>query len=141
MVDDIAYDDLPAESLVGYVRSLIPDMEQLQDPTDPDLPASYLFDDVTIERYLAFARDQHPKRAAADACMALAGSELLILKKLTAEDFATDGAAVAKEHRERATRYRAEADQDDNAEEDNSGIFMVPFVPHPRQFRPFGSLS
>lgn len=134
MADDLAYEDLEAGSVVGYVRSLIPDMEQLADPADPTIAASYLFDDATLERYILFARNGHPKRAAADACMALAGSELLILKKITTEDLMTDGAAVAKEHRERATRLRKEADEDEASEEDNSGMFIVGFRKYPRPF-------
>jgi len=126
MVDQ-AYDQLPADSVLAYVRSLIPDMEQLDDPINPDGAASYLFDDATLNRYIAFARGNSPKRAAADACMALAGSELLILKKLSTEDLSTDGAAIAKEHRERATRYRAEAGSDEDADEDHGGIVRAGF--------------
>lgn len=132
---DLAYDDLPADSVLAYVRSLIPDMEQLSDPHDPEAAPSYLFDDPTLERFIAFARGNSPKRAAADACMALAGSELLILKKLTTEDLMTDGPNVAKEHRERAARYRREADEDDS-EEDNSGFASAPFLKHPVPFDP-----
>lgn len=141
MAADLPYDEYPADSPIAYVRSLIPDMEMLDDPLDPTAEPSYLFDDATLNRFLAFARGNSPKRAAADACVALAGSELLILKKITTEDLMTDGPNVAKEHRLRAVDLRKQADDDDEGLEDNSGIFTAPFVPMPAPFRPGRSTS
>ena len=48
---------------------------------------------------------------AADALDAIATSEVLIAKKITTQDLATDGPAVAAELRKQATALRARADK------------------------------
>lgn len=134
---DQEYDSLPSDSVLAYVRSLIPDMEKLRDPLNPDADASYLFDDATIERFIAFARRNHPKRAAADACQAIAGSEMLILKAITTEDLMTKGDALGKEWGAKATRLRREADEDEQEDlYDGSGITSAPFLKRPVPYDP-----
>lgn len=139
MPADILYDALAFDDPMAYVRSLIPDMEQLSDPSDPAAAPSYLFDDATLKRFLLYARDNNPKRAAADALLALAGSELLILKEITSADFSTKGSDVAKEHRMRAEDLRADADEDQRAD-DNSGLLSAPYLKHPLPFNPASPL-
>lgn len=124
MADDRLYTELTAEDPLGHVRALIPDIEQLGDPLEPTEKPSYLFDDLTLMRYLLI-NSGSVRRAAADACDALGTSEMLILKKLSADDLTTDGAALAKEYGAKATRLRAQADKDDNdANDDGGGFFM-----------------
>lgn len=134
---DLDYDDLPADSALAYVRSLIPDMEKLRDPLNEESPESYLFDDATLQRFLAFARGNNPKRAAADACDAVGGSELLILKAITTEDLATKGDVLGKEWGAKATRLRREADADDEAGDvGNSFITSSPYLKRRVPFDP-----
>lgn len=128
---DILYGDLPADSPLGFLRAMIPDTEQLQDPQDATAAPSYLFDDATLTRYLALAKS-NVYFAAALACEAVAGSELLILKVITTEDLMTGGDKVAKEWGAKAARYRRDADAEDKG--DGSGIFRVPYVRRPPQF-------
>lgn len=129
----IDYDTLEPASMLAYVRSLIPDMELLPDPHAPQAEPSYLFDDATLVRYIAFARGKNPKRAAADACHAVAGSEMLILKSITTEDLVTKGDALGKVWEEKAARLRKEADEDDDSDGagDNSDFLSVPFIRRP----------
>lgn len=128
---DIPYEELPADSLLGFVRAMIPDIIQLDNPLDPTEAPSYLFSDGTLERFLAM-NSGSARRAAAEACLALAGNENLILKKVTTEDLATDGPAVAKEHRMRAADLRDVADREDRAKDPGIGIFTTPLYSRPR---------
>lgn len=131
---DALYETDPTAA-VALVRSLIPDMEQLPDPSGQDSTESYLFDDVTLVGYLSL-NNGSVKRAAADACDALGSSQMLILKKLTTDDLATDGPALAKEYGARAQRLRSAADNDDDRAEDNSAFYLLPYHKRPVQFDP-----
>lgn len=134
---DTDYDQLPSDSALAYVRSLIPDMEKLRDPLNADNEDSYLFDDATLERFIAFARGNNPKRAAADACDAIGGSEMLILKVVTTEDLATKGDVLGKEWGAKATRLRRDADADDDAGDvSNSFIASSPYLKRPVPYDP-----
>lgn len=134
---DVPYEELPADSALGLVRALIPDIELLSDPHDITVPDSYLFGDATLERYLLI-ESGNVKRAAADACEALGSSELLILKKITSDDLATDGPNVAKEYGAKATRLRTQADNDDDRadEGDHAQFVRTPFLKRPISFDP-----
>jgi hypothetical protein len=85
----------------GYVRLLINDV------TDPPI-----FTDAEIGAFLA--RERGPKRAAALALVTTAANEALLSKRITTQDLATDGAAVAEALRKLAAQLRDEADQDDD---------------------------
>lgn len=102
---------------VGMVRLLIADV-------DPDNP---LFQDAQIEGFLGLAGSL--KRAAADALDAIARSEVLISKKITTQDLATDGPAVARELRESAKALRDQAADDANSPE-AWAISVIDFDPN-----------
>lgn len=133
-MDDKDYDTLEATDPIGFVRALIPDIERLSNPIDPTEEDAYLFSDVTLGRYLAL-NNGSAKRAAADACEALGSSEMLILKKLTTEDLATDGSVLAREYGAKANRLRAQATKDEDDDSgDGGGFFMVGQPRHPIPF-------
>lgn len=151
---DKKYEERDIDDAIAEVRALIPDTEQLSDPAHPDAEPSYLFDDVSLARYMklagaevtatgegdarvvnATATAPQVLRAAAHACEALGSSEMLVLKKITSEDLATDGAVLANQYGAKAKRLRDEAQQlDDGANDDGGGFFLHPFVPRPAGF-------
>ena len=88
------------ESDGGYVRLLISDVSE-----------PYMFSDDEISAFLAHNRG--PKRAAAQALITIASNEALLAKKITTQDLATDGPAVAEALRKLAAQLRGEADQED----------------------------
>lgn len=115
---------------VGKVRLLIPDVELLDDPRDLSAPPEYIFTDDQIEAYLAI-EGGNIKCAAARAIMAIATTETLILKVITTDDKATDGAKVGAELRAQAKALRDEATQEDQAD----GAFTyIPFNGVPVDF-------
>lgn len=141
---DIAFDDREDGDALGDLRALIPDMEQLPEPSNPEQPASYLFSDSVLGRYLRLhgatvegavwtASLAQTKRALADAYMALGTSEMLILKKITSQDRSTDGSVLANQYRQMAKQLREEADQID-AEDDEPGVFVSRYRPRPAAF-------
>lgn len=112
---------------VEQVRHLIPDFEEV-DWRD-DASPSTLFEDAVIETYLA-VNDDNIKRAAAQACRALAVSEALIGKVIKTEDLQTDSAKLGRMLLEAARDLEDSADRDE--ERDNWGAFeVVPFRPTP----------
>lgn len=88
------------ETPVGQVRLLI-------DDTD-----ARVFADAEINVFLTMNGQSVP-RAAAQALLMVAGSEVRLGKKITSQDLATDGPAVAAELRAQAKQLREQADQDD----------------------------
>lgn len=100
---------------VGQVRLLIGDES-----------ATPIFSDEQITGFLAI--NPIMKRAAADALDAIASSEALLSKKITTQDRATDGPAVAAELRKHAIQLRAQADADDDTED--SYFDITPFQPY-----------
>jgi hypothetical protein len=147
MADDIPFDTREDGDALGDLRALIPDMEQLPEPSNPNLPASYLFSDSVLGRYLRLhgstigedgqtwtATLAQVKRATADAYMALATSEMLILKKITSQDRSTDGSVLANQYRQMAKQLRDEADQLDQAEDEEPGVFVARYRPRPAAF-------
>lgn len=106
---------------IGQVRLLIPDTEQLDDPTGV-ATASYLFNDDQIQAFLSIYTN-NIKKAAAQAKLVLATSETLINKVIKTYDLSTDGAKLGAELRAQAVELRAEAERDD--ELDNYETFMI----------------
>lgn len=84
---------------------------------DPD------FDDDQIRGFLSIASDS-VLRAAADALDAIATDEALLSKKITTQDRAADGPAVADALRKHAAVLRARAKEEEDAEDDEP-FFMA----------------
>ncbi len=116
------------QTAIGQVRSLIPDVELLENPADLSAAPEYIFDDATLQAYLALARD-NVYRAAAIAVNALATSEALILKVLKSDDRQTDGAKLADSLGRRAQWLDVQADEEDI--EVFGGFDIVPYDPRP----------
>jgi predicted phage-related endonuclease len=88
---------------IGQVRALIPDVDE------PNL----LLADPQIAAFLAMEGD-NVKLATAQALDVIASSEALVSKKIrTQEGLTTDGPAVAKELRARASELRRQVGEDD----------------------------
>lgn len=100
------------ETVIGQIRLLIPDTEQLANPTDPTATAEYLFSDHQIQAFATLYSD-NVKKAAAQAKLVLATSEALINKVIKTYDLSTDGAKLGAELREQAKALREEADNDE----------------------------
>lgn len=113
---------------VGQVRSLIPDIEQLENPADLAADPDYIFHDATLQAYLSLARN-NVYRAAAIAVNTLATSEALILKVLKSDDRQTDGAKLADSLGRRAAWLDEQADEEDS--EVYGGFDIVPYDPRP----------
>lgn len=109
-------------SVIGQIRLLIPDVEQLADPANPSASAEYIFNDAQIQAFASMYSD-NIKRAAAQAKLVLATSEALINKVIRTTDYTTDGAKLGAELREQAKMLQAEADKDDMA--DSADSFTV----------------
>lgn len=80
-----------------------------------------VFDDTEITAFLDL--EGSVKLAAAQALDVIASNEVLVSKRIRTLDLQTDGPAVAKELREHATRLRAQAVADVDA--DDGGYFEV----------------
>ena len=63
-------------------------------------------------------------RAAAQLILLIAGSETRMSKKITTQDLATDGPAVAAELRAQAAALRKQADDQDRADTEAGGGFF-----------------
>lgn len=112
---------------VTQVRHLIPDFEEV-DWRDDNSPST-LFTDEVIQTYLD-VNAGNVKRAAAQACRALAISEGLISKVIKTEDLQTDGAKLARAFLEAARDLEDSADNDEDR--DGWGAFeVVRFRPTP----------
>lgn len=127
---------------VGRVRKYIPDVKQLPEPEDPYSEPSYIFSDEELQSFvddqtefgLIETRSWHIRRAAADAMIALANDENLILKKIVSEDLETDGPAVATALIKAATLAYGRADADQFGA-DNEEIFIsVPYTHDPPRY-------
>lgn len=144
--NDLDFEEIEPSNALGNVRALIPDTEKLGDPANPSAAASYLFSDNILGRYMVMtgaelvnnsytANTSQSYRAAALACEALARSEMLILKKITTEDLATDGATLANQYRQLAKQLRDEADRlEANDVDDEPGMFTHAYQRTPAQF-------
>jgi hypothetical protein len=110
---------------LGQVRLLIPDTEQLENLSDPEADAEYIFDDHQIQAFLTLYSD-NVKRAAAQAKLVLATSETLINKVIRTADYNTDGAKLGAELREQAKALQQEADKDDLVDSYEQSLIVVP---------------
>jgi len=99
-------------TVIGQIRLLIPDTDQLADPADSSATAEYIFDDHQIQAF-ATLYSNNVKRAAAQAKLVLATSEALINKVIRTDDLQTDGAKLGAELRAQAAELNKQADQDD----------------------------
>jgi hypothetical protein len=97
---------------IGQVRLLIPDVEQLSNPADPDADSEYIFNDAQIQAFLSLYSD-NIKRAAAQAKLVLATSETLISKVIRTDDLQTDGAKLGQELRAQAKELRDQANEEE----------------------------
>jgi hypothetical protein len=110
---------------VGQVRLLIPDTEQLLDPSGTHDHGEYIFSDAQVQAFVALYSG-NVKRAAAQAKLVLATSEALINKVIRTSDYNTDGAKLGAELREQAKQLQEEADKDDLIESYDSSFTVVP---------------
>lgn len=85
----------------GKVRLLIGDGQQAADED------RVLMEDEEIDAFLALYSDS-PRLAAAACLDRIATTQVLLVKKMTSTDWATDGPAMAKSLREQAAQFRAE---------------------------------
>ena len=117
-------------------------MAVVVEPSDPvwqirlligDMDGVILSDD---ELSVLTALHQSPFRAAAQALDIIAVSEALLSKKITSQDLATDGPAVAEALRKQAAQLRAQADADDLRNGDAYGLFEVVEAPYGQPVRP-----
>ena len=113
------------DTAVGQVRLLIPDTEQLLDPSGTEDHGEYIFSDAQVQAFVALYSG-NVKRAAAQAKLVLATSEALINKVIRTADYSTDGAKVAAELREQAKQLQEEADKDDLVDAYDSSFTVVP---------------
>ena len=82
----------------GQVRVIIGDTAE----------GTAIFDDASIDAFLALAEDGEVKLAAASALDTMASNQALLLKKVKVGEISTDGPAVAKALREHAQSLRTE---------------------------------
>ena len=83
---------------LGKVRLIIGDTTE----------ATAMFEDASIEAFLAMAEDGDVRLASAVALDTIASNQALLLKKVKVGDISTDGPAVAKALREHAQALRDE---------------------------------
>lgn len=114
-------------TVVGQIRLLIPDVEQLDNLIDPDADASYIFDDSQIQAFATLYSD-NVKRAAAQAKLVLATSEAMIAKVIRTTDYTTDGAKLGAELRAQAKQLVEEADKDDLADAYDDSFIVVGYT-------------
>jgi hypothetical protein len=114
-------------TVVGQIRLLIPDTEQLDDLANPSAADAYIFSDSQIQAF-ATLYGNNVKRAAAQAKLVLATSEALINKVIKSYDFSTDGAKLGAELRAQAKQLQDEADKDDLMDSYESSLTIVPLT-------------
>jgi hypothetical protein len=111
-------------TVIGQIRLLIPDVEQLDNLADPSATADYIFDDDQIQAF-ATLYSNNVKRAAAQAKLTLATSEALINKVIRTADYTTDGAKLGAELRAQAKQLIEEADKDDLVDAYDNSFLIV----------------
>jgi hypothetical protein len=99
-------------TVIGQIRLLIPDVEQLANLANPATAAAFIFSDAQVQAF-ATMYSNNVKRAAAQAKLVLATSEALINKVIRTDDLQTDGAKLGAELRAQAVELNRQADQDD----------------------------
>jgi hypothetical protein len=119
------------DTVIGQIRLLIPDVEQLDNLADPSATADYIFDDDQLQAFATLYSD-NVKRAAAQAKLVLATSESLINKVIRTADYTTDGAKLGAELRAQAKQLVEEADKDDLVDAYDTS-FLIVEQPHHRR--------
>lgn len=114
-------------SVIGQIRLLVPDTEQLENLADPTAEPAYLFDDHQMQAF-ATLYSNNVKRAAAQAKLVLATSEALINKVIRTTDYTTDGAKLGAELRAQAKQLQDEADKDDLADSYDESFIVVGYA-------------
>jgi len=136
VADDVYPPDFTTD--IGKVRSLIPDVEQV-DFTGEAVP-EYIFSDAHITAFLMTADGSGiPRilRAAASGIRAIAVSEGLISKVIKTEDLQTDGAKLASALLGAAKQLDDRADQQEEDDEDMNAFTIVDFQPYPLDCMPY----
>lgn len=126
MADNVYPPDL--QTPIGQVRSLVPDVEPLEDPADLSRTPEYIFNDKMLQAYVSLARG-NVYRAAAIAVNTLATTEALVLKVLKSDDRQTDGAKLADALGRRAQWLDEQADAED--QDVYGGFDIAPYDPQP----------
>jgi len=98
-------------TVIGQIRLLIPDVEQLENLQDLTAASTYIFNDAQIQAF-ATLYSNNVKLAAAQAKLVLATSEALINKVIKTSDYSTDGAKLGAELRAQAASLQQEAKED-----------------------------
>lgn len=127
---------------VGRLRKYIPDLVQLADPEDPTAKPEYIFSDDELQSFIDDQTDLgtiplrgwHIRRAAADAMVAIANNENLILKKIVTEDLETDGPAVADKLLKAAALMHKLADTAELEDGYQEVFYAVPYVHTPPRY-------
>lgn len=114
-------------TVIGQIRLLIPDTEQLENVQNPSDGSDYIFSDHQIQAFASLYSD-NVKRAAAQAKLVLATSESLINKVIKTADYATDGAKLGTELRAQAKALQDEADKDDLVDSYDSSFIVVGYT-------------
>lgn len=114
-------------TVIGQIRLLVPDVEQLENLAAPAAEAAYIFDDHQIQAF-ATLYGNNVKRAAAQAKLVLATSEALINKVIRTADYTTDGAKLGAELRAQAKQLIEEADKDDLADAYDESFIVVGYT-------------
>lgn len=114
-------------SVIGQIRLLVPDTEQLENLADPAAEPAYLFDDHQMQAF-ATLYSNNVKRAAAQAKLVLATSEALINKVIRTSDYTTDGAKLGAELRAQAKQLQDEADKDQLADAYDDSFMVVGYT-------------
>jgi hypothetical protein len=114
-------------TVIGQIRLLIPDTEQLENVQNPSDGSDYLFSDHQIQAFATLYSD-NVKRAAAQAKLVLATSESLINKVIKTADYATDGAKLGTELRAQAKALQDEADKDDLVDAYDTSFIVVGYT-------------
>lgn len=129
---------------VGRVRKYIPDLMPLPDPAEPTSTPTFMWSDDALQSFIddewtdyagtGKAPRQAILRAAANAMIATANNENLILKKIVTEDLQTDGPSVAKAMIAAASELYKKAAEIEIAEAQEELFFSVPYVHTPPRF-------
>jgi conjugal transfer/entry exclusion protein len=114
-------------TVVGQIRLLVPDVEQLANLAAPSAAVAYIFSDAQIQAF-ATLYSNNVKRAAAQAKLVLATSEALINKVIRTADYTTDGAKLGAELRAQAKQLQDEADKDDLADAYDESFITVGYA-------------
>lgn len=127
-----AFDEFDEALPIGDIRALIPDIERVQNPNFPENEPEFMFSDGHLGALLRIAGG-NVLMATALACETLGTSEALILKVITTEDLATNGAALMGRYLERARQMRQTAA---NSEKDDEwgDIQFIPFYVEPAHY-------